>query len=158
MSDVDMKTEKLLAKLKEGTSVKKQETLDAIYTICSEQVERGLTDFSIATIAKLGFKRGVPKAQSLRNKAGEKYRRLISSFEQKSPFKGLTKLSKSDEDWIDGISNPKHRLLARIQASELKGMQQRLKKIIPPDTVIEVIDHRVSTINAEHRLTKQERK
>jgi hypothetical protein len=31
----------------------------------------------VATIARLGYKRGVPKAQSLRNKTGESYRALL---------------------------------------------------------------------------------
>ncbi len=49
--------------------------------ICTEQQERGIGyDFSISTIAKLGNNSGVPKAQSIRNKTGEKYRALIQCF------------------------------------------------------------------------------
>ena len=75
-----MKPEELLNKLKVGSSLKIQQSLDAIYEICTEQQERGIHDFSISTIAKLGNNRGVPKAQSIRNKTGEKYRALIQCF------------------------------------------------------------------------------
>lgn len=54
--------------------------MTAIYDICMEQQERGIYDFSISTIAKLGCKRRVPQAQSIRNKTGEKYRALIQAF------------------------------------------------------------------------------
>ena len=67
-------------KLKINASYKVQQTLDAIYQICLEQQERGIYDFSVATISRLGHQRGVPKAQSIRNKSGEKYRALISLF------------------------------------------------------------------------------
>lgn len=153
-----MKPEELIVKLKEGVSEKTQETLDAIYKVCSEQLAREVGDFSIVTIAKLGHLRGVPKAQSMRNKTGERYRALIESFAQSSPIKDLGKIRKKDEDWIDEISSPKHRLLARIQASELKAAQQKLREIVPPSTVIEVYDNKNISIDAEHRLTGQERK
>lgn len=153
-----MKPEELIVQLKKGASEKTQETLDAIYKVCSEQLDRGVGDFSIVTIAKLGHLRGVPKAQSMRNKTGERYRGLIESFAQSSPVKDLGKIRKKDEDWIDEISSPKHRLLARIQASELKAVQQKLREIVPPSAVIEIYDNKNARIDAEHRLTAQERK
>lgn len=79
-----MNPEELLEKLKQGASAKVKETLDAVYEVCKEQQERGINDFSIATIAKLGSKRGVPKAQSIRNKSGEKYKALIVAFADNS--------------------------------------------------------------------------
>lgn len=153
-----MKPEELIVQLKKGVSAKTQETLDAIYKVCLEQLDREVGDFSIVTIAKLGHLRGVPKAQSMRNKTGERYRALIESFAQSSPIKDLGKMRKKDEDWIDEISNPKHRLLARIQASELKAANQKLREIVPPNAVIEVYDNKNISIDAEHRLTTQERK
>lgn len=153
-----MKTEKVLVKLKIGASEKTQKTLDAIYAVCNEQLERGIADFSVSTIAKLGQMRGVPKAQSIRNKTGERYRALISAFEQTSPVKDQGKISKKDEDWIREIDNPKHRLLTRIMASELKASQQKLREIVPPNTVIEVYDNKNTTNHTEHRLTNQERR
>ena len=72
--------EYLLEKLKQGASPKVQDTLDAIFRICNEQVKQNLYDFSIATISRLGHQKGVPKAQSIRNSSGKKYHKLITFF------------------------------------------------------------------------------
>ncbi len=102
-----MNSEELLNRLKHGSSLKIQQSLDAIYEICVEQQERGIHDFSVSTIAKLGFNRGVPKAQSIRNKTGEKYRAIIQSFvDVSSQMPKLRKPSQSDSTWIDEIQNP----------------------------------------------------
>lgn len=132
----------LLESLKKDSSNKVQESLDAIYEICQEQKERGLSDFSISTIARLGHKRGVPKAQSIRNKTGEKYRALIQAFTDSStPNKQLKKLSQTANDWISEIENPKHQILVRILASELKEAKQIINEMIPPKQRIEIYDH-----------------
>ncbi len=132
----------LLESLKKDSSNKVQESLDAIYEICQEQKERGLSDFSISTIARLGYKRGVPKAQSIRNKTGEKYRALIQSFvDSSTPNRTLKKLSQTDNDWISEIENPKHQILVRILASELKEAKQMINEMIPPKHRIEIYDH-----------------
>ena len=70
----------MLEKLKQDATPRTVATLEAIFEICIEQQERGINDFSIATIAKLGYKRGAPREQSPRNKTGECYRALIKSF------------------------------------------------------------------------------
>lgn len=132
----------LLESLKKDSSNKVQESLDAIYEICQEQTERGLSDFSISTIARLGYKRGVPKAQSIRNKTGEKYRALIQAFiDSSTPNRALKKLSQTDNDWISEIENPKHQILVRILASELKAAKQMVNEMIPPKQRIEIYDH-----------------
>ena len=129
-----MNSEELLNRLKHGSSLKIQQSLDAIYEICVEQQERGIHDFSVSTIAKLGFNRGVPRAQSIRNKTGEKYRAIIQSFEDFSSQMPKRRIpSQSDSAWIDEIQNPKHQLLVRIMASELKEAQQMIREIIPPN-------------------------
>jgi len=153
-----MNPKELLQKLKQDVSLKVQETLDAIYQICLEQQERAINDYSIATIARLGQKRGVPKAQSIRNKSGERYRALIQSFIDNNPAKNITQLPKSDEDWIDEITNPKHKLLAKIQASELRAAKQQLKEILPPNLRIDVYDHKHSPDLTEYKLTDLERR
>lgn len=136
-----MKPNQLLEKLKATASPKACRTLDAIYEICVEQEKRGLDDFSVATIARLGHKRGVPKAQSMRNKTGEQYRALLRSFEEQHPrSKSRTELKEKD-DWIEEIQNPKHKLLARIQASELAAANKKLRDFVPPGTRIEVRDY-----------------
>ena len=77
----------LLEKLKENANPKVQETLDAIYKVCEQQLKQGLYDFSIATISRAGHQKGVPKAQSIRNKSGEKYRGLITCFAENNTNK-----------------------------------------------------------------------
>ncbi|QSO22321.1 hypothetical protein JZM63_18365 [Aeromonas caviae] len=136
--------EELLEKMKQGASAKVKETLDAVYEVCKEQQERGINDFSIATIAKLGSKRGVPKAQSIRNKSGEKYKALIIAFADNSrAHKKTNRVSKSESDWIDEIPSPKHQLLARIMASELKELKQAMQEIVPPRQRIEIYDYKI---------------
>lgn len=153
-----MDSKELLDTLKQNASSKVQESLEAIYEICLEQKERGLTDFSIATIARLGHKRGVPKAQSIRNKTGEKYRALIQSFsEATAPLKALQKASRTEEDWISEIDNPKHQILVRILASELKEAKQIINEMIPPKQRIEIYDHKAENHSqSSFKLTELE--
>ena len=152
-----MTSEELLNRLKHGSSLKIQQSLDAIYEICVEQQERGIHDFSVSTIAKLGFNRGVPKAQSIRNKTGEKYRAIIQSFEDfSSQMPKLRKPSQSDSTWIDEIQNPKHQLLVRIMASELKEAHQMIREIIPPKQRIDIYDHNNIIPDESFKLSDQE--
>lgn len=152
-----MNSEELLNRLKHGSSLKIQQSLDAIYEICVEQQERGIHDFSVSTIAKLGFNRGVPRAQSIRNKTGEKYRAIIQSFEDfSSQVPKRRKPSQSDNAWIDEIQIPKHQLLVRIMASELKEAQQMIREIIPPKQRIDIYDHKNMIPDQSFTLSDQE--
>lgn len=152
-----MNPEELLTKLKLSSSLKIQQSLDAIYEICTEQQERGIQDFSISTIAKLGSNRGVPKAQSIRNKTGEKYRVLIQCFaDLASQTPKLRKLAQSENDWIEEIQKPKHQLLVRIMASELKEAQQIIREIIPPKQRIDIYDHKNISPDQSFKLSEQE--
>ena len=152
-----MNSEELLNRLKHGSSLKIQQSLDAIYEICVEQQERGIHDFSVSTIAKLGFNRGVPKAQSIRNKTGEKYRAIIQSFvDVSSQMPKLRKPSQSDSTWIDEIQNPKHQLLVRIMASELKEAHQMIREIVPPKQRIDIYDHKNMIPDESFKLSDQE--
>lgn len=152
-----MSPEELLKELKKNTSLKIQQSLDAIYEVCAEQQERGISDFSVSTIAKLGLNRGVPKAQSIRNKTGEKYRILIQCFTDISLNKPkMKKLSPTDSEWIDEIQSPKHQLLVRIMASELKEAQQMIREIIPPKQRIDIYDHKDMMPDQSFKFTEQE--
>ncbi|CAG69550.1 hypothetical protein ACIAD2815 [Acinetobacter baylyi ADP1] len=107
-----------------------------------EQQPRGIQDFSVSTIANLGFNRDVPKAQSIR-KTGEKYRALIQCFADTSLHKSnLLKPSQIDNAWMEEMQNPKHYLLIRIMASELKEAQQMIHEIIPQKQRIDIYDHK----------------
>ena len=152
-----MKAEVFLKELKKNTSIKIQQSLDAIYEVCMEQQERGIHDFSISTIAKLGSNRGVPKAQSIRNKTGDKYKALIQYFADIASQKPkLLKPSESTNAWIDEIENPKHQLLVRIMASELKEAQQMIREIIPPKQRIDIYDHKNMIPDQTFKLSDQE--
>lgn len=150
-----MKPEEILIELKKNISSKSQQTLDAIYEICAEQLHRGADDFSISTIAKLGFNRGVPRAQTIRNE--KRYKALIQSFQNKSSQTStLKKPSKSDNEWIEEIQNPKHQLLVRIMASELKEAQQVVREFIPPKQRIDFYDHKNMIPDQSFKFSDQE--
>ena len=152
-----MKSEELLQKLKEDATPKTRKTLDAIYEICNEQLERGVGEFSIATISRLGIKRGVPKPQSIRNKSGEKYRALIEYFAG-SVGSEIKHTCVSGDDWVEEIASAKHKLLIRSLLSELKNAKAKLNEIIPPGTRIDVFDHRSQQGARVERLAQQERR
>lgn len=153
-----IKPEELLVKLKSSSTPKTCKTLDVIYDICREQEQRGLNEFSVAAISRLGHKRGVPKAQSLRNKYGEAYRALLKSFEEKNARFETTNEPKDEDSWIDEIKNPKHKLLARMQASELAAAHRRLRDFVPPGTRIEVKDYQNYAFEEERTLSDLERR
>jgi hypothetical protein len=153
-----MKPEQLLEKLKETASTKAGKTFDVIFEIYKEQQQRGLDEFSVATVARLGHKRGVPKGQSLRNKSGESYRALLKSFEDLSSNKKPRLKARAEDDWIDEIENPKHKLLTRIQASELAAANRKLREFVPPGTRIDVRDYQNDNMDTGNLFTEQERR
>ncbi len=152
-----MEIKDFLLKLKEDATPRTKKTLDAIYEVCIDQMERGANDFSIITISRLGAKRGVPKPQSIRNKSGEKYRALIDSFSNMASG-DVNSSSPSGDDWIEEIANARHKLLVRSLLSELKNAKSKLNEIIPPGTRIDVYDHRSQKTSEEERLSQQERR
>nr|WP_305071840.1 gamma-mobile-trio protein GmtX [Providencia sp. M-8] len=147
-----------MERLKESATPKACKTLDIIYEICVEQEKREVYDFSVATIARLGYKRGVPKAQSLRNKTGESYRALLRSFEECHHNKKNNVVSKKEDDWIEEIQNPKHKLLVRMQASELAAANKKLREFNPPGTRIEVRDYQNEKLDEDSALSSLERR
>lgn len=151
-----MSPEETLGYLISVTSSRAHRALNAIYDVCGEQLERGLSDFSVSTISRLGFTRGVPKAQSIRNKTGESYRALIKSFADHSPAKKIVLRPKSADAWIDDIKDPRLKLLVQIQASQLAEAHTIAREIIPPGFEIYVDDRRAS--NIEHKLNAVERR
>lgn len=92
-----MNPEELLNKLKLAHHLKFSNPLMQSMRYVLNNRNVGIHDFSISTIAKLGNNRGVPKAQSIRNKTGEKYRALIQCFADLSTQKPkLRKPSQSE--------------------------------------------------------------
>jgi hypothetical protein len=132
----------MLEHLKTIASPRTYSTLEAIYEVCQEQVERGISDFSFTTVARLGEKRGVPKAQSIRNAPGVHYRALIESFAATSPAKQVANKGTKAEGWIDELPNDRHRLLVKILLSELAEARRLVKEVVPPGLEIYVDDRR----------------
>lgn len=150
-----MNPEEVLIMLKSRSSVRCQKSLDAIFAICDAQVKKGVMDFSYAAIARLGADKGVPKAQSIRNKSGEPYRALIQSFiDCHNKIKQRREVTKVD-GWIDEIVDPKLKLLVSVQVAQLKEAKKMLKEIIPPGTKI-LVDDRKGGLS-DHRLSELER-
>jgi len=65
---------------------------------------------------------------------------------------------KGEVDWIEEIHNPKHKLLARIQASELVAANKKLREFVPPGTRIEVRDYQNEGFGEERSLNNLERR
>lgn len=152
--------DRVLEQLKKQVTPKMQRSLEAIFTICVEQQERGLRDFSYSTIARLGKDRSVPAAQSIRNKTGDHYRTLISSFINinPKPEKSLNNAQKGiTYSWIDELKDPVVRLQANILYSQKKEAEQLLREVVPINNLIEVFDSD-STHTSSVKLTELERR
>ncbi|MNP08591.1 hypothetical protein D3C76_1006680 [compost metagenome] len=150
-----MSPSELLEKLKTDASHRVATSLDAVYKICQGQVDRGVTDFSFATIAKVGAGKGVPKAQSIRNKTGEPYRILISSFVNEFSNKKVGGAIAKDQ-WIEMIKDPALKMLVRMQQAELVQSKKMIKEIVPPGLEICIDDRKFP--QGKHRLTSIERR
>ncbi|NRB68443.1 MAG: hypothetical protein HRU48_13930 [Vibrio sp.] len=151
--------EQVLNQLKKKASSRVQNSLEAVFTICKEQQERGLNDFSYSTIARLGKGRGVPAAQSIRNKTGESYRTLIASFnsatkDQPRPARNTSKGKMYA--WIDELDDPIVKLQANILYAQKKEAERLLNEVVPINQVIEVFDN-VDVSVASIKLTELER-
>ena len=151
-----MNPQSLLEKLKIGASSKQAKTLNAIYHVCQEQIDRGASDFSYTAISRIGADRGVPKAQSIRNRSGEVYQALIKGFTEYYVSSNKPRKRKLADAWIDEIPDPKIRLLVSKQQAELIEAKRLVREIVPPNTTIIVDDRRGAL--AEHRLSDVERR
>ncbi|WP_101960794.1 gamma-mobile-trio protein GmtX [Vibrio harveyi] len=155
----DITPEQVLSQLKKKASSRVQNSLDAVFTICKEQQERGLNDFSYSTIARLGKGRGVPAAQSIRNKTGESYRTLIASFNSSAKDQPRPERSTSKgkmHAWIDELDDPVVKLQANILYAQKKEAERLLNEVVPINQVIEVFDN-VDVSVASIKLTELER-
>lgn len=129
MSDPNKVYEAVRSQLK---SPRSEKSLGAIHEVCKEHYEAGAVDFRVSTIVKLGANRGVPSAQTIRNKTGEPYRTLIDAWqalgdERKKDVKARNTPS-GEYDWVEQVGSPAHRylildLIAKVRhlAAENKG-------------------------------------
>ena len=137
-----MNAKDFLDQIKKDSSKRAQQSLDAIYHVCLTHLKNGETDFSYSTISRIGQDKGVPRAQSIRNKSGEKYQQLIAYFKKEAENKNPTKLNRTDEDWVEKITDPTTKILVRQLIHENKRLKSELNEIIPPNSLIEIRDHR----------------
>jgi len=70
----------VLEDLKSHASPRKAKTLDLLFEVLHKHAESGVMDFSVATIGRLSSAAGGPTTQSIRNKGGADYRRLIEAW------------------------------------------------------------------------------
>ncbi|RUM56109.1 MAG: hypothetical protein DSY85_03570 [Marinomonas sp.] len=126
-----MNAKDFLDQIKKDSSKRAQQSLDAIYHVCLTHLKNGETDFSYSTISRIGQDKGVPRAQSIRNKSGEKYQQLIAYFKKEA-----------EKDWVEKITDPTTKILVRQLIHENKRLKSELNEIIPPNSLIEIRDHR----------------
>jgi hypothetical protein len=123
MFEPDEVYKKLISEVK-NSRVKR--SLEAIHDICREQHDRKSQDFSYESISKLGSDKGVPAAQSIRNKTGEKYQALIRAWQSIKTNRPKKKITES-EVWIDKIEDPTVRLLVRDLYAEKTSLKNEVK-------------------------------
>ena len=128
MSDPNEVYEAVLSQLNSSRSRK---SLAAIHEVCREHRSSGAVDFRIATIAKLGANRGVPSAQTIRNKTGEPYRAVIDAWQalgdqKKKEIKGRITPS-GKYDWVDELGNPTHRYLVLDLIAQVRHLRAENK-------------------------------
>lgn len=70
----------LLDLLKAKSNARKQRSLAILNEVCKEQAEGGSRDFSVATIGRLSAERSGPSPQTIRNKGGIDFRKLITTW------------------------------------------------------------------------------
>jgi hypothetical protein len=128
MSDPKEVYEAILNQL---TNNRTKKSLEAIHEVCKEQHGAGASDFRIATIAKLGAKRGVPSAQTIRNKTGEHYRALIEAWQavgektEKENKKNAVPSAKYD--WVNRVEDPTLRYLVLDLVAQVRHLSAENK-------------------------------
>lgn len=124
----------------EAKSQKARSSLKAIHETCEEQFQSGILDFSIARIANSGAHRGVPQAQSIRNKSGRLYKELIDGWNVQHGKSNVSSANKSKE-WVNRIEDPATRFLVNDLLAQKRTLMSELQ-ILKSVKVLE-IDMRV---------------
>lgn len=110
----------------EAKSSRARTSLEAINKICQELFDDGLRDFSVATVVRAGKGRGVPQAQTIRNKTGLVYRQLLEAWTAEC---GTSRKQSSDAStkWIDRIDDPTLRYLTNDLLVKNKNLESELQ-------------------------------
>ncbi len=148
----------VLEKLKDGADARRIKSLDILHATLRDYVEAGGDNFSIRVIAKLSASNGGPKEQSIRNKTGEAFKMLISSWEHHTKKEKKPKLSElriksngntSAVDILKFIDDPALRSMIGIVFAE-RDLYLRENKLLKQATEI-VLDKRVSNNENSHQ-------
>jgi hypothetical protein len=133
MVSPDEVLERLIAHAKSSRTI---QSLEAIHKVCSELKKRGHNGFSVSEVAAFGEGRGVPKAQSIRNKTGAPYRILIDSWRDSSESISNTGPKHNSfpqsYQWVENIEDPRLKFLVKdlvVDHQKLTADLQRMKSI-----------------------------
>ena len=114
-------------------SARSKKSLEALQQVCQEHFDSGAVDFKISTIAKLGTNRGVPSAQTIRNKTGEHYRALLDTWEKLGESRRLDKtkhlIPAGKYDWVDAITDPTLRYLALDMIAQVRRLTSENRQL-----------------------------
>ena len=135
-------------------SSRSRKSMEALQQVCQEHFDSGAVNFRISTIAKLGANRGVPSAQTIRNKTGDHYRALLDAW-QKLGDKRKNKNNKhiiptGKYDWVERITNPSERFLVLDMIAQVRSLTEENRKL----TSIKKLDIDYRT-NSEKTVEKQ---
>jgi hypothetical protein len=127
--------ERVLENLKAEATTRKRRSLDLVHNILIDQGESGSRDFSIATIGRLCAEAGGPSPQSIRNKGGADYRRLIEAHAafhgttRKKPLSATSRgnLPRSAEDLLKRIEDPALRAVFGSIVAERNALAQECR-------------------------------
>ncbi len=150
-----------LRRLKDGADSRRIKSLDILNSTLQSYVDSGGDNFSIRVIAKLSVTNGGPKEQSIRNKTGDSFKILISSWAEhvrtlknstSTTIKSNLNSMSSTKDILKLIDDPALRGRGGILLAE-RDMYLRELALLKKYTDI-VLDKRMSTNekNMENRV------
>lgn len=150
--------------LKNGSDTRRIKSLSILHTTLQEYVETGGDNFSIRVIAKLSEENGGPKEQSIRNKTGEPFKMLISSWEnyarkkvdrkpKPSELRVKANGSPSAKDILKFIEDPALRSMIGIVFSE-RDLYLRENKLLKNATEIVLDKRAIINSNENHVANK----
>ncbi len=136
------------------TNNRTKKTLEAIHEVCKEQYGAGASDFRIVTISKLGAKRGVPSAQTIRNKTGGQYRALIEAWqvvgEKKEKENKRNVVPSAKYDWVNRVEDPTLRYLVLDLVAQVRHLNAENKALVSVKKL--EIDYRSGSVEVKEEV------
>lgn len=129
MNSTEKTPEEIFESLYEAATTRTKRNLVIINDICKEQIARGSTDFTIATIGRLSEGKGGVKAQPIRNTNGATYRELISAYAHAHKQKESQHKPRKEDEWVDEIADGRIRALAKIAIADKNSYKSQVDKL-----------------------------